>query len=413
MDYTTFPLADVEHTKNPLTEEHPLMSSLYHALEDLPDRRRGQGKRYELALLVCLLLLAKLAGQTTLSGATEWLRHRGASIAKHFGLRRSQMPCQMTYCRMLATLDGKLLDDLLSAFFMRWEAQQRCGEEPSRLHTAQSRRYHAQVAIDGKTVRATSKQEHPVHLLSCYDVTTGTVLWHCNVEEKHNEISALKPLMTPVLIQGRIFTLDAMHTQRELCAQVQRFGGAYVLIAKDTQPTLTEDIADLFEDRTPDRRRWRQAETWDKGHGRLEHRQLISSPDLNEWFGKQWQGIEQVFRLERTTCILKTGEVRHQVVYGLSNLPLRQAGAERMLELVRNHWKIENRLHWRRDVTLGEDACQTRTGAVPSLLARLNSAALSLMDRLGVRNVARQARFFDAHFEQAIQLLLTGRCSVF
>src|SRR5690242_8619125 len=104
------------------------------------------------------------------------------------------------------------------------------------------------------------------------------------------------------------------------------------------------------------------------GHGRLEHRRITCSPDLNEWFTKRWQGIEQVFRLERTTTILKTGEIRRQVVYGLSNLPLSQAGPERILALVRRHWRIENRLHWRRDVTLGEDACQSRTGVVPRLL---------------------------------------------
>jgi hypothetical protein len=85
---------------------------------------------------------------------------------------------------------------------------------------------------------------------------------------------------------------------------------------------------------------------------------------------------------------------------------MHQAPAPRMLDLVRQHWHIENRLHWRRDATLGEDACQTRTGAVPSILARPGSTVLSLMDRLGVRNVARQARYFDAELEQAIQLLL-------
>ena len=76
-------------------------------------------------------------------------------------------------------------------------------------------------------------------------------------------------------------------------------------------------------------------------------------------------------------------------------------------------YTIENRLHWRRDVTLGEDACQTRTGAAPGMLACLNSAILSLMDRLGIRNVPRQARFFDAHVEQAVQALLTGYCSAY
>lgn len=76
-------------------------------------------------------------------------------------------------------------------------------------------------------------------------------------------------------------------------------------------------------------------------------------------------------------------------------------------------YTIENRLHWRCDVTLGEDACQTRTGPVPSLLAQLNSTVLSLMDRAGVGNVARQMRYFDAHVEQALALLLTGRCTVY
>ena len=170
---------------------------------------------------------------------------------------------------------------------------------------------------------------------------------------------------------------------------------------------------DFFEDPRPDRRRWQQAETWDKGHGRREHRQILCSPDLNDWCAKQWQGIEQVFRLERTATLLKSGEVRHQVVYGLSNLPLRTAGPPQMLHYVRQHWQIENSLHWRRDVTLGEDACQSRTGEVPDLLARLNTTLLALMDRLGISNIPRRARFFDAHPHQAMRLLLTGRCAVY
>ena len=287
MDYTTLVPPPVEMCEEDLTSLVAAIS-LYEALQHSPDPRRRQGKRYELALLLCLLLLAKLAGQTTLRGATEWVRHRGKEIATRFGLQRMQMLCQMTYCRLLARIDARLLDEVLAAFFIRWEAQQRCGSEPSRLQTSQAHLDHAQLAIDGKTLRATSQQAHPVHQLSCYDVTTGTVLWQCNIGEKQNEISALKPLLTAALVKGRMVTLDAMHTQRELCAQVHRYGGASVLIAKENQPTLLEDIADLFADPSPDRRRWRQAETWDKGHGRLEHRQIICSPDRNRLV---WQTV--------------------------------------------------------------------------------------------------------------------------
>jgi hypothetical protein len=114
------------------------------------------------------------------------------------------------------------------------------------LLTPEGKSDHRHLALDGKALRATSKQAHPVHQLSCYEVATGRVLWHCNVQEKHNEISELKPLLTVETVKGRILSLDARPTQREFCTQVQRLEGDYVLIAKDNQPTLKEDIADLF-----------------------------------------------------------------------------------------------------------------------------------------------------------------------
>src|SRR5215472_5896637 len=120
MDYTTLAAPPVSLSEEELSKLAPAIS-LYEALQHLPDPRRGQGKRYELALILCLLVLAKLAGQKTLSGATEWLRHRSQMLASHFGLKRATMPCQMTYCKILARLDPKRLDEILSAFFIRWE----------------------------------------------------------------------------------------------------------------------------------------------------------------------------------------------------------------------------------------------------------------------------------------------------
>lgn len=114
MDYTTLSISsDAEMVAEPVA-----VTSLYEALRKLPDPRRRQGKRYELALILCLLVLAKLAGQTSLSGATEWIRHHAAQLCEHFQLHRKTMPCQMTSGNVLARVDGKQLDEILSAFFV-------------------------------------------------------------------------------------------------------------------------------------------------------------------------------------------------------------------------------------------------------------------------------------------------------
>ncbi len=160
-----------------------------------------------------------------------------------------------------------------------------------------------------------------------------------------------------------------MHTQTELCAKIDSDDGYYLLVAKDNQPSLREDLADFFNAPPCDWRR-AQAETWDKAHGLLEHRRITCSPELNEWFARRWAGVAQVFCLQRPTTLLKSGKQR-QHVYELSNLSLTQAPPRHMLELNRAHWGVENRLHWRRDVTLGEDSCQTRTGAAPGICYRL------------------------------------------
>ena len=388
--------------------EAGLIGSLYMAFQGLADPRKRKGKRYELAVLLTLLVLAKLAGETTLSGATHWVRLRGDWLAERLDLKRTNMPCQNTYRSLLALLDAQEVSQILAAFFTRWESQRRCGDEPSRLLLQEGRKDKAHVAIDGKTIRATTSTEEKVHLLSFYEVHTGLVLTQCQVGEKQNEISALKPLLTPPLVTGRILTVDAMHTQRAFCQKVRELRGDYIIIAKDNQPTVRLDLEDFFEDPQADRRTWQCYEQIEKGHGRLERRHILTSPDMNDWFVKEWCDVAQVFRLERHVRKLKTGEEHHEVVYGLSSLSQQSTPAELMNTFVRRHWAIENELHWRRDVTLGEDGCQSRTGKVPQMLATLNNVVLALMEMLAVSNVAAQMREFAAFPEQALQLLLLG-----
>ncbi|WP_149400980.1 ISAs1 family transposase, partial [Dictyobacter arantiisoli] len=141
-----------------------------------------------------------------------------------------------------------------------------------------------------------------------------------------------------------------------------------------------------------------------KGHGRREVREIWTSVQMNEWFEKEWSHIAQVFKMRR--WVKKGEEEREEIVYGVTNLPRKKASARRILELNQKHWCIENRLHYRRDVTLGEDACQVRIKNAPQALAALNGGILALMDWLSVSNVAKQMRHYCAQPHEACQLLL-------
>jgi predicted transposase YbfD/YdcC len=142
----------------------------------------------------------------------------------------------------------------------------------------------------------------------------------------------------------------------------------------------------------------------EKGHGRLERRQITTSPDLNDYLRRDWGEVGQVFRVQRERQRKEKRSV--EVVYGWTTLSPKRCGPQRLSQLIRAHWMVENRLHWRRDVTLGEDRCGVRFPPVAQMLAVLNTVVLSLMDLHQVPNVARQIRRFVSHPHEALAWVL-------
>lgn len=383
--------------------------SVYHAFEHITDGRHARGVRYSVALVLTLIMLGKLTGMTTLTAIAEWVRWRADWLRQVLPGTRQQFPCPATYSNVLRAVDADQVTQILANLLTRVEAARRCGAEPSRLFAQpEAQDQHVQVALDGKTLRGTLAHAAPdqrsQHLVALYETQTGVVLAQQAVPAKANEISLEATLLTPIQVQGRIVTADAMHTQKACCADIHRFGGYYVLLAKANQPTLQEDLLLFFAEPPVDCRDWRHARTPSKGHGRLERRELIASTELNEWLASAWPGVEQVFCVQRTSS--RQGQSHTQIVYGITNLSPTQASAARLLEVVQRHWRIENRLHWRRDVTLGEDHCQVRKGEAPLVLAALNNVLLALFDFLGIANVPRQMRRLDAQPAQAVRLIL-------
>jgi predicted transposase YbfD/YdcC len=381
-------------------------ASLYCAFEQVRDGRKKKGKRYPLPLLLTLLLLGKLAGETSVNGIVEWIKERQTDLRGHLNWPK-RFPTNSTYSEALARCDAQEIVTVIASVLLKARAVEQCGDEPSRLQATKQEETLTHVAMDGKTLRGTlgheSEGQPSVHLLSFYECHSGIVLTQRAVQSKENEISAAAALVHPALVKGRIISTDAMHTQKKWCACVQAYQGYYLTIVKKNQPQMYEDLVDFFDDPDVEQEEWRYAKSVQKGHGRLEVRELWSSTQMNEWFESEWAGVAQVFRLRRH---VKDGDKeREEVVYGVTNLPRKKANAARLLALQQAHWRVENRLHYRRDVTLGEDACQVRVAGAPQALAALNGGVLALMDWLHVSNVASQMRHFCAHPEETLQLL--------
>ncbi|GHO90410.1 hypothetical protein KSF_004580 [Reticulibacter mediterranei] len=232
-------------------------NSLYYAFESVPDGCKRRGKRYPLAFIFTLLLLGKLAGETTILGVVEWVRLRERELRADLDWPRKFLS-NATYTRALAGCDAEALAHVIAGVILKARATE---QNPTQGPPETLR----QVAVDGKTLRGTLGHEPAhqpsVHVLSWYDPQAGVVLAHRAELHKHNEISTLAAFLSPTLVKDRIITADTMHTQRAFCADVIRFAGHYVLIAKKNQPTLLQDLETFFTDPQADAGEWAAGRT--------------------------------------------------------------------------------------------------------------------------------------------------------
>jgi predicted transposase YbfD/YdcC len=143
------------------------------------------------------------------------------------------------------------------------------------------------------------------------------------------------------------------------------------------------------------------ATTVDKAHGRVEQRTLRTTTLLT--LHHLWPGLAQGFEVTRART--EKGKKSVEVTYGITSLTEGQADAARLLELVRDHWHIENRLHYVRDVTLGEDACRVRTGAAPQVLAALRNVVVHLLSEVEAESRVAATERLAARPNEALQLL--------
>ena len=207
-------------------------------------------------------------------------------------------------------------------------------------------------------------------------------------------------LLARLDLTWKVATGDALYAQRELSRQVVEQGGSYLWVLKDNQPTVKEAVSLLFADPPWGEEFPRAGQRGNHG-GRRERRRLRASSALNGYL--EWPYLGQVCCMERTR--VHKGVKSVELAYAVTSLTLEEAGPARLLRLWRGHWRIENQVHWVRDVTFDEDRSQVRTGAAPQVMAAFRNAVIGLLRRTGTRNIAAALRHYAWKPLAALNLL--------
>lgn len=239
------------------------------------------------------------------------------------------------------------------------------------------------IAIDGKTAKGSRDRKYnrnPLHMVSAWACHNRLVLGQQATQEKSNEITAIPKLLGLLELKGCIVTIDAMGCQRAIAEQIVDQGGDYVLGLKGNQGALLEAVEDFFTTAQAHQFAgvaYDDAEEVDKDHGRLEIRRYYITEELRTLPDFQnWKGLRSIGMVQRECLQGETRSVEQR--YFINSIP---AQAKPFAHAVRGHWDVENPLHWRLDVVLGDDASRIRKGNGPAIMTSIRHLCMNLFER--------------------------------
>jgi predicted transposase YbfD/YdcC len=355
--------------------------------EGLEDPRTGNAGLHDFHELLMIALCTVLCGG---QGAVDMALFARAKepFLRGFLKLANGVPSHDTFSRLFRQLDPVQF----RAAFQRFMA-------------SFSKTLEGVVAIDGKVLRRSfdrASGKSPLHMVSAWGCKQRLVLAQIATDAKSNEITAVPKLLRMLSLKGTIVTTDALNCQRGIAQQIVGQGGDYVLALKGNQGTLHDDVITYLDD--PAAKVTAAAPTVDADHGRIETRTATVSTDI-AWLRKdhQWPGlaaIGKVVRVRETPAKTTT-----ETAYYLLSTPL---SAERLNEVVRSHWGVENRLHWRLDVVMNEDQDRNRLGNGPENLAVLRHMAMNVMQndatKGSLRGKLKRAGWDDAYLTRLLAL---------
>jgi predicted transposase YbfD/YdcC len=328
--------------------------------EELDDPRTGNAALHDFNELLVIALCSVLSGG---QGAVDMGLYARAKepYLRGFLKLSNGLPSHDTFSRLFRRLDPEQFRAAFQRFMTKFSG-------------------HCQgvVAIDGKVLRRSfdrASSKSALHMVSAWGCEQRLVLAQIATDAKSNEITAVPKLLAMLSLKGAIVTTDALNCQRAVAQQIVDQGGDYALALKGNQATLHDDVRLFLDD--PACKVSTTEPTVEADHGRIETRTAMVSSDI-DWLQKhhQWPGLAAIGKVVRIREA--PDKTSTETAYYLLSKAL---SAERFNEVVRQHWGIENRLHWRLDVVMNEDQDRTRLGNGPHNLAVLRHMAINAMQR--------------------------------
>jgi predicted transposase YbfD/YdcC len=357
------------------------VTSLYSVLCSVPDPRRAQGRRHPLGIVLTLTVLSLCCGQVGYQAIQEWVENYQDNLVEKVPFLQGHLINASTFQRIFTRLNKEELEIILGNWLQK--VLPLGSSEP--------------IAIDGKTLSGVD-----CHLLSAFAHLALGVLFEIGTDTKGKEIPLALGLLDKIPVKNHIITADALHTQRKFCEKVTSLGGGYCLTAKGNQEQLEKDIS-LFFKELPWKTNTETSSKSTRAKGKLTTHTILVSQDLVEYLA--WPGLTHVWQLTRQVTNIKTNQTRQETVVGIARLLNEENPAEQIIDLVRGHWSIENRLHRQRDVLFLEDKSTIRKRNAPQVMAALKNLVISLYHRASVRYFPAAFRRFLASPEELFDLL--------
>ena len=341
-----------------------MTSSLDSPFNKLPDYIKDPRRHNTRHLLYDMLMIA-LCG--IIGGANSWteISEYGQSKIEWFNeflKLPNGIPSHDTFGRLFARIDPKGFHD-----FFTWWVQDISVSVKGKT-----------VAFDGKTIRGSHDKtngQSAIHMVSAWATDIRMVLGQIKTDAKSNEITAIPELIKILALEGAIVTIDAMGCQKKITEAIVEAGADYLIQVKDNQKNLHSDIALFFQD--TGNGPFDMIETIDGEHGRIETRHYFSTDNINWLPGKEdWTGIKTICMAVRQREI--NGKTSIESSYFISSL---ENNVSTIAKSVREHWGIENGLHWCLDISFREDHCRVRKDHAPENFGILRHIAINLLKR--------------------------------